>query len=159
MVPRSRPQPLPTVGPRPGSQDPDPTPVEVLQPGRAPRVGMQSHIRDRPTRRMKESKVIDHKYVWAGYKALGFVTEVDDFVDAFYDALPKSARRKWIKGKPVGLAEKLKRVYDHWEKIDQMEAWDNFWENTLEDKAIGAYQGAGAKGAVGVGASPLGPAI
>lgn len=156
--PRNDPRFEPFIPPRPNSQDPEPSLVEVLQPGYKPQYAYQSHVRRRPPLRTKEKKLYDHKGMWRLYKALGVATEIGDFVDAFWDALPAKYRKPNPDG-PISLSEKLWILYKHLDEIDQWEAMKNYLDNDMEDKAIGAYQGAGAKGAVGVGATPLGPAI
>lgn len=63
-----------------------------------------------------------------------FLSEVDDFIDVLYDALPK--KRQNLKGRKTP-QDKLKKVYDHFDEIDWTEAAKNWVENYIEDKVIG----------------------
>lgn len=157
--PKPNPRPEPSFGPRPGSQDPDPTLVEVLQPGHRAQLAMQPYRARRPEKGTKEKKIYDHKGVWAASKALGWLTEIGDLVDAVYGAIPKKLRLKYRKGQALTLEEKLWHIWVHLDDIDTGQAMWNTLLNGIEDLLVGGVQGLGAQGAVKVGASPLGPGI
>lgn len=85
-------------------------------------------------RRDKEAKPRTHlpRWVW------GFVsgiTEVGDFVDAMFDALPANYRR--YSGKS-GI-EKARTVLENFHKVDVQEALRNVIANEIEDRMYGAF--------------------
>lgn len=63
------------------------------------------------------------------------ITELDDFIDNIFEALPKSVQKK-LKGRktPQG---KLKHIYDNFDKVDWTEAGKNIAKNHIEDKLMG----------------------
>lgn len=61
-------------------------------------------------------------------------TELDDFIDVFYDSLPK--KYQTLKGRKTPQM-KAEHVYKNFDKIDWKEWVENFVENYLEDKVIG----------------------
>lgn len=63
------------------------------------------------------------------------VSEMDDFIDTIFEALPKRVQEE-LKGRktPQG---KLQHIYKNWNKINWTEWLKNFVENWLEDKVMG----------------------
>lgn len=73
----------------------------------------------------------------AAFRALSWASEASDLVDAVHKSLPK----KYRKGKTQG--EKLKDLWDHWNKLPVDKTLWNVLQNQLQDAAIGSLYGAG----------------
>jgi len=69
-------------------------------------------------------------------RIFGVGTEVIDWIDAFYDALPKRVKPK-IKAKYVGWDTRAKLVWKHRDELDWNKAWENLVLNEVEDRVIG----------------------
>lgn len=63
------------------------------------------------------------------------LTEMDDFIDNIFEALPKKTQKE-LKGRktPQG---KLKKIYDNFDKVDWEQAAKNIAKNYIEDKMMG----------------------
>lgn len=66
----------------------------------------------------------------------GKLTEGVDFVESFWDALPWEVRRRWI-GRPRRVQDKLRDLYNHWDKVDMQAALKNLAYNEVMDLVIG----------------------
>nr|QJB20625.1 MAG: hypothetical protein [Microvirus sp.] len=104
------------------------------------RISSQPNTRRPPKRNEKEKKfqgssgaarMIFGKLARAKEAA----TEIDDFIDNIFEALPKK-RQKELKGRKTPQA-KLKKVYDHFDEVDWEEAAKNWAKNYIEDKMMG----------------------
>lgn len=74
------------------------------------------------------------------------LSEADDFIEAFYDALPK--KRQTCKGQTVGGPTcKAAAVGKYWGEVDKVEAIVNLIVNHFEDKYIGKAMAAREKAA------------
>lgn len=62
-------------------------------------------------------------------RILGNATEVADFIDALYEALPKELRSN-----KDTLADKVEKLYTHADKIDLTDAVTNLWNETTMDR-------------------------
>ena len=84
-------------------------------------------------------------------RALDFVSESAEVVDAVYDALPDDVKKRWEKGRESrGLADqagqygidgadwKAKAIWENRDKIDYSEAIKNIVQNQVEDQLYGA---------------------
>lgn len=96
--------------------------------------------REVPPPNIKEAKAPNSRATLAAiaaFQALSWASEVSDFVDVFHKNLPK----KYRKGKSQ--AEKMRDLWNHWDKLRWKKAlWDAL-ENQLQDAAIGSLYGAG----------------
>lgn len=108
------------------------------------------HRREPPRRRDREVKGKSGPQLW---RFLDMISEGAELVDAVYDALPKSVRKKWNEkpgcGKGRGLIDtagqygidgadcKLQAIYYNADKIDLWEAVRNALLNELSDKIVG----------------------
>lgn len=100
---------------------------------------------DEPKRRPPRSREREKKFAgssdfmrfvhkWASRLKEG-VTEADDFIDVFYDALPEHIQKQ-LKGRKTP-QDKAKLIYDNFDKLDWEKVAKNWVENYIEDKAIG----------------------
>lgn len=150
-TPRGNPNPLPRV-PRVPRQNPSPewqwsnTPPGQPNPRR--------HRREPPRPGVREGKVLSRVGALgvAVFRALDWISESAEVVDAVYDALPADVRRRWGAGRddrPVldqfsqfgidGADWKLQALFHNWHRVDLPEALKNILKNEIEDKIIGAY--------------------
>lgn len=63
------------------------------------------------------------------------LTEVDDFIDNIFEALPKNLQ-KTLEGRKTP-SDKLAYIYTHWDEIDWNKAVDNIVINHFQDKVVG----------------------
>lgn len=70
-------------------------------------------------------------------RAYDAVTEGEEFIDAFYQALPSSARPRGS----LNPLDKLEVVWEQREKLDYPQAVKNLLANEVEDRIIGAVRG------------------
>lgn len=168
-VPEPSPLPVPLV---PGRvQNPDR--VEQSEFGYGPRTqGMvnpgprRRDERRPPRRREKEKKLVAQTNILRFISKLytGF-TEAQDAIDAVYDAIDKKRKKllekEWralhaehtrlpggkIKTRTPSRRpqDKLQEIYENWDAVDGVEAIRNLLKNELQDRAIGAAQGAGTR--------------
>lgn len=149
-----RPRPRPDSPPRPRPQpqpepEPEPFPGPAPQGGPAPRGRLQLRPRPvprvrpayyrlaKPGKRTKERKLRVRAVgaILANWKEA--LSEADDFVDAFWQALPRGQR-----GKGDDLHDKLQDLYRNWDKLPPgyfAEALENLIENQIEDAIIGTF--------------------
>jgi hypothetical protein len=133
--------------PRPRDWDAPRVPrVEVSSGGDVVISPPTDHEFKRPGPKSKERKI----RISTGGTLLRIVfdhlTEIDDFVDAFWWALPKGDRTKvkqvpkskryyGVKYETPKLPQKLKDLYDHWNDVDMNKAIDNLVQNEIGDRA------------------------
>lgn len=70
------------------------------------------------------------------------ISEIDDFIEQIFEALPKEIQKKVKRKTPQGM---LKEIYDHWDKIDWYKAIDGIVLNWIEDKVVGTALAASDK--------------
>lgn len=76
------------------------------------------------------------------------LSELDDLLDIFLDALPKEVQDSVAKRNGRRSPDaKAKTIYDNWEKIDWAKFAEEWVKNWLEDKAVGAAIAASDKAA------------
>ena len=128
----------PEVGPGP-APGPTPGPTHIFDQGRVP--GTVPGTRGTPTQpppgdRERKIRFSDQ----AAYRIIDFVldqiTEGQELVRAFWDALPQSCRH--ARGY-YNTAGQLGDLYDCWEQVDIAEALYNVFENHVEDQIIGRF--------------------
>jgi len=107
--------------------------------GKAPR--NHSMTKPRPRDRVKESKVKMPAILVSALKLYGQATEVGDFVDCLYDALPKAFRPRYkdtrYEKRKVSFYEKVEALILHGDKINIPLALFNLGANQIEDKYYG----------------------
>lgn len=132
-VPRPAPGPGPSPGPRPGS-GPVEAPVGAIRP--LPRVGT---VHRPPGPRVKERKGKVSQAVYVAMETLGALSEIGDFIDAFYKALPASIRRgvRDDLGRSPNFADKLRVMWEHYDQIDMTQGVKNFIKAQVEDLLTG----------------------
>lgn len=116
-----------------------------------PRVSQQTVARKPPKAGEKEKKFqgaseATIRFFRRASKAKEFATELDDFIDSIFEALPKKVQKD-LKGRKTP-QEKIKLIYDNWDKIDWEKAVKNIAYNHFEDKVVGralAYSDKAAK--------------
>lgn len=115
-----------------------PRPRTVAPPGRHPPARP-------PRRREKEQKTNLSKGKWLRLAGglLGGVSEVGDFVDSLYDAIPYRLRR-FEKGRRM--TDKIEAIYKHFWRINAAKAIGNFAQNQVEDWAVGKFGSAAKRG-------------
>lgn len=154
--PQGEPQPpaypddVPLGMPTPPIRTPNYIPVVTIEPG--PEVGGPQKPPHRPNEHegpVKERKLIlaINKHTFIGI-VLNAVTETVDFIDCFYDALPKNVRRDFerqygIYGK-VSPQMKLFALWQRFGHLDWNQVVHNLAVNQLEDKFFGKIGQAGA---------------
>lgn len=116
--PQVRPLPNPEAPPAPRVEpQPDPRPLPYLRPSRPPRGTRERKVvADRRTRRL------------LGLLLSGY-SEVSDFIDALYDALPK----QYQSSKDVTPLDKFQTLWEHIDKVDMSEAMTNVVRDQIED--------------------------
>lgn len=143
----------------PPSPDPQPAPpprkdtiIEAVpgRPGGAPQRSTRNAKRRPPRKREREKKFQGAtKTIQKIFRRLSqgkeAASEMDDFIDTIFEALPKK-RQKELKGRKTP-QDKLKKIYEHWDEIDWQEWGKNYLENWLEDKVVGRALKAGDKAA------------
>lgn len=134
----------PGVQPRPGT---GPRPVPPRPP--APPAGSKP-----PKRGEKEKKTRTRSkaLMVAIFKALDRISEAAEVVDAVYQALPQSVRKRWdcdARSKRRGLLDnagqygidnadcKAQAVWHNFHKVDAVQAVKNIVRNELQDQALG----------------------
>lgn len=92
-----------------------------------------------PPRGTKERKTRAQRSLMAVVKALDFLTEADDLMNAFHDALPDRFKARWGRGTPKTVQEALKAqaVWRHWKHVDLDTAIFNAVWNQVEDQVYG----------------------
>lgn len=72
-------------------------------------------------------------------ETLGALSEIGDFIDAFYKALPASIRRRVREdlGRSPNFADKLRVMWEHYDQINLAEGVKNFIKAQLEDLLTG----------------------
>lgn len=63
------------------------------------------------------------------------MTELDDFIDNLFEALPKGIQKK-LKGRKTP-QDKIAHIYKNWDKMDWEQAAKNIAKNHIEDKLMG----------------------
>lgn len=129
--PPPRPRPKPRTDPRRPSVTVEPT-ISFRPRVPGPRLEMQPHFRKAPPRNTKERKFLAQAPRWI-MSIFGDVTEIGDFIESLYDAIPDHLRPKGKKK----LTDKAKAVWEHFGSIDMNEALKNIIANELADYAYG----------------------
>lgn len=145
--PNPKPRPEPDVGGEPGSDpaNPKPRPRPRPRPDGKPRSRwvVDRHPKRRPPKREKEIKSKGVTPAWM-QAIIGPATEIGDWADAAFDALPcKLRQRLWVSGGRAGGKfltpdEKIAAVYRNWKDIDVNALLYNIAKNELEDRVIAA---------------------
>jgi len=156
LLPQRKPDPYtppPSTDPQP---EPPPRKDTIIEarpgwPGSRPQRSTRPAQRRPPRKGEKEKKFQGaNKTIQKIFRRLSqgkeAASEMDDFIDTIFEALPKK-RQKELKGRktPQG---KLKKIYEHWDEIDWQEWGKNYLENWLEDKVMGRALKAGDKAAI-----------
>lgn len=109
--------------------------------GGRPRPAPKQHRHRPPPRDVNERKQTMTKSQIIILRSVSQVTEVMDFVDALYDAIPDKHKLRWkntqyqyLKPTPV---QKFKHIIDAYEHIDWTQAIENLYLMQAEDTAIG----------------------
>ena len=137
-------------------------PVQVTDPrissrnprGRAAPVPHRFHRRAPPGRRVKETKWrAKLPTIVRGIMGVaGFMSEIGDFVDAVWDALPKKAKTwSFYKGRPIepNWRKKAMDIYRNIDDVDMNKALKNFITNQVQDEVVGRLSSATLPGAFG----------
>lgn len=110
------------------------------------------HTRQPPRGRNKERKARSRSAAIgiALFRALDWISEAAEVVDALYDALPKDVKARWGRDRDGrgfidqagqygidGADWKLQALYHNWHKVDVPQAIKNIVKNGVEDKVIG----------------------
>lgn len=110
------------------------------------------HMRQPPRGRNKERKARSRSAAVgiALFRALDWISEAAEVVDALYDALPADVKARWGRGRDGrgfvdqagqygidGADWKLQALYHNWHKVDVPLAIKNIVKNGVEDKVIG----------------------
>lgn len=76
----------------------------------------------------------------AARRFLGWLTsaasEAGDLLDALYDALPEEYQ---VDEEKPNYQEKLEALYNGWEHVNMEEAFENIWQNEVEDRYLGKF--------------------
>lgn len=117
--------------------------------GRPPRRNPTVPIKRRPPkRREKERKNLARAIVGNIMRVLDEISELAEVVDAFYDALPASTRKRWDR-KSRGLIDqagqygidgadwKLQALWHNWHRVDTEKALVNIINNQAQDALLG----------------------
>lgn len=76
----------------------------------------------------------------AARRFLGWLTsaasEAGDLLDALYDALPEQYQ---VDEERPNYQEKLEALYNGWEHVNMEEAFENIWQNEVEDRYLGKF--------------------
>lgn len=115
---------------------------QVLRPGAVPQAELGFHEISPPKGRTRERKFKMPPGVGTFRAVFDAFTEVDDFINDIYGALPKKIRGRNFyaaraKGKNVSRQTKWKEVWNHWREADVSKAI----ENVIRDQAKDAYYG------------------
>jgi len=96
---------------------------------------------ERPNRPVKERKVRPGPRMAKALKALGFITEALDTVDALYNALPSEFRPRWkntrFEKRNVSPREKMLALLQHWDKVDIVHGVHNLIYQNVQDRIYG----------------------
>lgn len=123
-------------------------------PNNPPRPGEDPHTYKPPGPRTKERKVrVNEKFMWLLRRAHD-ATELDDLIDNLFKALPKDLQKQvdksgiTKKGAFIGEgikyatpADKLKLLYEHWDRVDIKQALKNVAINEIRDRLDGGVHG------------------
>lgn len=143
-VPLHRPVRLPGVFFPPDIHNPDPNGYK--EPGlkyrRKPRKETQTLPDEQPVQARRPKRKEKERKVTGSKKHLAFLgwilsqySELGDLVDAFNDALPDQYKSDG------SMKDKLKNLYQYWDKVDMTEAVSNMVENMVTDpKFAGVFE-------------------
>lgn len=123
-------------------------------PWHPPRPGEDPHTYKPPGPRTKERKVrVNSKFMWLLRRAHD-ATELNDLIDNLFEALPKDLQKQVDKsgitkkgafigeGKKYATpADKLRLLYEHWDKVDMVKAVRNVAINEIKDRLDGGVHG------------------
>lgn len=91
----------------------------------------------RVTARTREKKFVARIGNQMVRAVISNVTEVGDFVDAIWNAIPRDAKRLPVKGQQRGMHEKMVDIYNSWDAIDWTKAWKTILQDQVEDYVLG----------------------
>lgn len=127
------------AGPGPGTTNPNP--------------GVEPPVKRKPPpegEKQRKSIPFAKKVVIAIYKGLDVASEGAEIVDAVYDALPDSVKKRWKKAERMGdnfgqygidgADWKMRAIYHNADKIDVEQAFKNIIKNGLTDAVTGGIQ-------------------
>lgn len=123
--------------------------VVAVQPGpasvppKAPVTTTPPYVPAPPRPRTKERKFVANLAPGVLQAVVGGATEFADFVDAVWQALPKKYRTK---GRRLSAIDKMRDLYNNYDKVDPSEAIKNIFTEGLKDMIYGA-RGRGQQGA------------
>lgn len=80
---------------------------------------------------------------YAGFRALGAVSEANDFAEALWGALPRRFRTRG-----ANAVDRWRDLWRHWRHVDVARALANLAYNEVEDRLIGAGLGAARRASV-----------
>ena len=140
-APRDRPEPPLAMARSPVRNG---SPAMGVRQGRRPAVGVSTGTAPREPSgpRERERKFLASPLLMAVLRAYEGLTELDDFVDAIWESIPKKLRTK---GQRVGMAQKLLDIYNNADSISITDAVANLMANAIEDAIVGRLQGAAGK--------------
>lgn len=137
--PRPRPRPRPDANARPMSRPFAPGAV-VVTPNVGPRPVAPKGPQP-PGPRTKERKGGLPPWAAAVWRGVGPITEAGDFIDSFYEALPRRTKIAEYnkRGRQPNPLEKLDIIYRNIGSLDLGKALGNVVANEVEDRAIGKF--------------------
>ena len=136
-------------------------PVVTVVPGQAPRWRRNDAARKRPDRRTRERKLNVRNVGGKFWMMLNVATEMNDFIEAMGEGLPKECKPKPIGGDPnkrgkIGkvpphlILQAIWKCWDHW---DANKAFAAFVTNQIEDMFYGTIGKAKGRGLNRIGVS------
>lgn len=142
--------PFPRPGTAPSYPQPEPwpwrLPPNVTVGSNGSTTSPPQHARKPPNRRDPEKKIrAMGPAASAISKAFQHMTEINDSIDALYEAIPPKDRLKYRPGKPIADWEKARHVAKNWDKVDVAQAMINLVKNQAVDKVIGGLNANAAK--------------
>jgi hypothetical protein len=129
--------PLVYISVEPSAPKPDTGPALGAPPLGPPHVAN----RPGPGRKERKTKARGMKYIMAGAKFFGDLTEVGDTIQDAWYALPKEYRKySYYDGHPVkpSKARMARQLYAHAGKIDLNRFWHNYAMSQIRDMQIGS---------------------
>ena len=147
----------PAPRPRPDRPRTARSPVRRPVLGRGVAVGLRPYIEvspelvpaEPPPQGDREVKFLGSRLLMLTLRAYEGLTEMDDFLDAIWESIPKKLRAK-----NAGMYQKLIDIRDNYESISITEAVRNLMVNAVEDAVVGRLQGAAGRALRGMQVAP-----